>query len=1063
MNPVPPTPRTEKPSSGPSPGPDPDPPSCSSSSSSSSPSAASDEKTELHKFLQIIKNDEGNADRLKAVLDGLEKDQIRQRSHHDGNKNAMHMAVDRGMLWAVRQLLDYTPDDTSLLSETDEDGRQPLHFACLRGHTDIADLLLQRGADIDARGNARATPLDDACFKGHKDVVELLLSRGANTQVLDKNLWSPIRTAVGYQHLDIVEILLNENPAKISEGDKHGETPLHVASGKGFVDIMNLLLERGADIDKPDNDRETPLHSACRNGWERSARLLLKEQAKTDRTDNQGETPLHAASRKGHERVVAVLLEEHAAIDVTDDNGKTPLCAASEQGHVECVNTLCEAGADCNIQAGRDGGDNTALHYAFEPSEKEDESPDDRKKSQSRIVAKLLAHGADPAIQNEGADTALHLAAKTGNWSAYKGILEVMKEGENRLRNEWENTALGLALKSHPADILGLMMDSESASMFDSGDEVEALLWAAQNEENHHYLESLFEERKHLRDKMPPTDTSRWSAIQWATYLELPEVLALLRNSTPTITSGEEKPEIPTAGAEQEEFLKHWGPKAAVTECRVQDDESTLLTEFRSVQDVIYGTGPVLTTAPKVERLGDDLFTWVHLPATNITWMNDLLKRILIEEPSCVNDSRSNNVERVNAFFESSWSQIPDATSESRIMKPLCTTEPLPQTKDAYSSDRFLQAIYMPYLALSRQQRGQYHTGNDDCKGKQSQKEQEKACKQEEENNGRDQNEVDLQGAYDAYYGLLKCYEGNVIHGSATLDEFFDGSSRLTQQQAPLHEDRPQRNEHQVVTKSIHPESVAERSDWTLVRVNQLWVWVIGHKWLITATTHPIDQAEDPFLTDAIEHIEKRARRVRSPLEMAKAVFAYCVDAYDRPPKSTVYETDHSIHQIFSDSINKIARKDAKLFEDFCELMEAKQPTGKDGPEGKEMGTKAPARLSAKIRNIRDELQMLRAIGKHQMRVWKKLKNGSSVDNRRWESHVMSDIDDMIESADRIKSNVEMTLSLAQRQIANNQAKESLKHGEIANEQARQSFQQGRMVTIFTAITAFCVGVHDLI
>lgn len=604
MNPVPPTPQH---------------PPRSSLSSSSSPSSASDQKTELHKFLQIIKNDEGNADRLKAVLDGLEKDQILQRSHHDGNKNALHMAVDRGMVWAVRQLLDYTPDDTSLLSGTDEDGRQPLHFACLRGHRDLADLLLQRGADIDARGNARATPLDDACFKGHKDVVELLLSRGANTQVLDKDLWSPIRTAVGYQHLDIVEILLNENPAKINEGDKHGETPLHVASGKGFVDIMNLLLERGADIDKPDNDRETPLHSACRNGWERSARLLLKEKAKTDRTDNQGETPLHAASRKGHERVVAVLLEEHAEIDVTDNNGKTPLGAASEQGHAECVNILCEAGADCNIQAEREGGYKTALHYAFEPSEKEDESPDDRKKNQSRIVAKLLAHGADPAIQNDEADTALHLAAKTGNWSAYKDILKVMKEGQNRLRTEWGHTALGLALKSHPDDILGLMTDEESASMFGLEDEVEALLWAAQNEENHDFLESLFEERKHLRDKMPPTDTSRWSAIQWATYLELPEVLALLRNATPTITSGEEKPEIPTAGAEQEEFLNHWGPKAAVTACRVQDDELTLSTEFRSVQDVIYGTGPVPTTTTKVEYLGDDHFTWVHLPATNVS------------------------------------------------------------------------------------------------------------------------------------------------------------------------------------------------------------------------------------------------------------------------------------------------------------------------------------------------------------------------------------------------------------------------------------------------------------
>ncbi|KAL6363066.1 hypothetical protein LRP88_02468 [Fusarium phalaenopsidis] len=676
------------------------------------------------------------------------------------------------------------------------------------------------------------------------------------------------------------------------------------------------------------------------------------------------------------------------------------------------------------------------------------------KKNQSRIVAKLLAHGADPAIQNDEADTALHLAAKAGNWSAYKDILEVMKEGKNRLRTEWGHTALGLALKSHPDDILGLMTDSESASLFDSEDEVEALLWAAQNEENHDYLESLFEERKHLRDKMPPTDTSRWSAMQWATYLELPEVLALLRNATPTITSGEEKPETPTAGAKQEEFLNHWGPKAAVTACRVQDDEPTLSTEFRSVQDVIYGTGPVPTTTTKVEHLGDDHFTWVHLPATNITWMNDLLKRILIEGPSYFDGSQS---KRASAFFESSWSQIPDATSESRIMKPLCTSELMPQDID--TPDRFLHTIYIPYLALSRQHRGQYHTVNDDCEGKQSQNGWEK----EEEKGGRAQKEIGQQAAYDAYHGLLKCYEGNVIHGSATLEESFYSFPRLAQQQEALHEDQPQRNEHQVVTKSIHPEGVAERSEWTLVRVNQLWAWVIGHKWLITAATHPIDQSEDSFLTDVIGHIEKRARWVQSPLEMAKAVFAYCVDAYDRPPKSTVYETDHSIHQIFSDSINEIARKDAKLFEDFCEHMEAKQPKGKDGPEGEKMGTKAAARLSAKIRNIRDELQILQAVGKHQMRVWKKLKNRSLVDSRRWESHVMRDIEDMIASADRIKSNVEMTVSLAQRQIANNQAEESLKQGKLANQQARKSLQQGRTVMIFTAITAFCVGLPALI
>lgn len=591
----------------------------------------SDQKTELHKFLQIINNDEENADRLKEILDGLEKDQIHQSSSYDGIKNALHIAIDRGMLWAVRQLLDYTPvssDDTSLLSSTDENQRQPLHFACFRGHGDIADLLLQRGADIHARGNDGATPLDDACWKGHKDVVELLISRGANTQMVDYNLWSPIRTAVTYENLDIVEILLNTNPANISKGDEGGETPLHVASWKGNIDIMNLLIERGADIDKPDDGRETPLHTASRWGRERAVRLLLKEKAKTDRTNNDGETPLHVASRRGHESVVAVLVKEYDDIDEVNNNGKTPLCAASEQRNVECVNTLCEAGADCNWTAEWSEGFNAPLHYVFELSEKKDESPDERKKKQSTIVTKLLAHGADPELLNMDKQTVLHLAAQAGNWDVYRDILKLLKEGQNRLKNTHGRTPLAMALRFQADEIMEVMTDSETASLFDSGDELEALLWAAQSEEKHHYLESLFEGRKHLRDEIPDGDTSSWSAVQWATYLELPEVLEMLQKTTETTTPEEEKPEIqkpemPIAGAEQEEFLKHWSLQAAVTECRVQDDRLTLATEFRSVQDVIYGTGPVSTTVTKEDRVGEDHFTWVHLPATNVSiWLS---------------------------------------------------------------------------------------------------------------------------------------------------------------------------------------------------------------------------------------------------------------------------------------------------------------------------------------------------------------------------------------------------------------------------------------------------------
>ncbi|RSL52513.1 hypothetical protein CEP54_010853 [Fusarium duplospermum] len=854
------------------------------------------------------------------------------------------------------------------------------------------------------------------------DIVELLLSKGANSQVSDGDGWTPVILATERRRLGTVEALLNHNPANINAGDKHGETPLHFATAKGYVEIMDLLLERGADIDKPDNDGETPLHCASRRGNDVSATFLLQKQANVDKTDDKGETPLYKAARRGHTEVIEALLEGNPAINLTDNDGKTALCAASQKAHVECVGRLCEAGADCNLQANEKEGYKTALYYVLDPSESGDEISDPVKENQHTIVVKLLAHGADPSIRNDKGDTALHHAAKVGHMGAYKDILEVMKDGKKRLINNEGYTALGLALESHPDEILELMIDSETADMFDAEDEVEALLWAAKDKENHHHAEKLFEERKHLRDKTPPGDSNNWSAIEWATYLEMPSVLDMLEDSQSTMANLER----PTCGTEQEEFLKHWGSKTAVIECRIGYEKLTLSTEFRNVQDVIYGDGPVATTtATEEERDGYDFFTWVHLPATNMTWMNDLLNRILIEEPSCLNelrtvedlDTMSRKVSGTNAFFESSWSQIPDKTSESRIMEPLYMNEPTPGI-----------TYYEHYLHAAYPQ-----------------------------NDGRDQEPVELQGAYDAYHGLMKCYEGNVIHGSATLGESFYGFPKSdARDHATQQEDRQQKSENQVVTKAIHPEGVAERSSWTLVRVNQLWVWVIGHKWLITATTHPIDQVEDPLLTDLLDHVEKQAG-VRSPQDIARAVATYCIDSYDRPPKSTVYETDHSIHQIFSDSIKKIARKDVDLFEELCQHIEAKQP------KEEETRTMAAARLLTKIRSIHDELQMLVEIGKHQRRVWKKLMDGPMVDKRRLKAHVLNDAEGLIASANRIKSSVEMTLSLAQSQIANSRAEERVRQGEVANQQARHSFQQGRTTMIFTGIIAFFLSSSSLL
>jgi ankyrin repeat protein len=67
---------------------------------------------------------------------------------------------------------------------TGKDGDTSLHFACRHGHTDVVQLLLNSGENInEVLGRNGNTPLLFSCDNGHMDIVELLLARGANIEM----------------------------------------------------------------------------------------------------------------------------------------------------------------------------------------------------------------------------------------------------------------------------------------------------------------------------------------------------------------------------------------------------------------------------------------------------------------------------------------------------------------------------------------------------------------------------------------------------------------------------------------------------------------------------------------------------------------------------------------------------------------------------------------------------------------------------------------------------------------------------------------------------------------
>jgi ankyrin repeat protein len=133
-----------------------------------------------------------------------------------------------------------------------------LWYAADHGHKEVAELLIAKGADVNARDDVGRTPLHIAAIYGYKEIAELLIAKGADVNAKIEGGGTPLHIAAHLGHKEVAELLIAKGAdvnAKIEGGNAKWETPLDLAEEVDEDDspedkavkkeIANLLRKHG--------------------------------------------------------------------------------------------------------------------------------------------------------------------------------------------------------------------------------------------------------------------------------------------------------------------------------------------------------------------------------------------------------------------------------------------------------------------------------------------------------------------------------------------------------------------------------------------------------------------------------------------------------------------------------------------------------------------------------------------------------------------------------------------------------------------------------------------------
>ena len=295
-------------------------------------------------------------------------------------------AVQRGDAVTLKRLLEGSPE---VALEKGGNGETLLHFVAIfafKGNpaeSDLVHSLIDAGAAVNAYNKFGFTPLHEAAMARSIPVSSALLRAGADVRALKK--------FPGLENL----------PAELQHPED-GETPIDIASCRGFPFLVEKLLAADVRIEYPETQRlkglppvkDSALHFACRNG------VYSKS------TDKE---------KKDACRTIDLLCAKISDVNLKNFEGRSPLLVCADWGSPVIIEHLLTKYPKVKINF-QDPFGNSAMHLAADGKTTPELG--------AEVIRILLKHGSDRNIENVHGETPLSIAHTKGK----KEIISLLNE-----------------------------------------------------------------------------------------------------------------------------------------------------------------------------------------------------------------------------------------------------------------------------------------------------------------------------------------------------------------------------------------------------------------------------------------------------------------------------------------------------------------------------------------------------------------------------------------------------------------------------------------------------------